>query len=109
MKTAKTGIRIDGKYVVKRGKDYFLTNITEKDSLDTKTEADLTKYKKKTTMRVKRLLKSSAISSDMNVNFSTKRSKKMISKKKSVVKDARVSLKLRGRKAGQRASSRRKH
>ena len=78
MKTKKTGIRIDGKYVVKRGTEYYMTSITDKDKLDVTDK--LEKYKKKVTQKVNRLLKSNEVSSEANVNFSTKRSKKKIAR-----------------------------
>ena len=49
----KTGIRIDGKYVVKRGNQFFLTDIDDKDILNKKKDSDLKKYKKKVTIKVK--------------------------------------------------------
>ena len=74
----KTGIRIDGKYVVKRGNQFFLTDIDDKDILNKKKDSDLKKYKKKVTIKVKRLMKANKVKDDENVNFSTKRSKKKI-------------------------------
>jgi hypothetical protein len=76
----KTGIRIDGKYVIKRGNQYYLTDISDKDILNDKKDSDLKKYKKKVTMKVKRLMKVNKIKDGENVNFS-KRSKKKIMKK----------------------------
>jgi len=77
----KTGIRIDGKYVVKRGNQFFLTDIDDKDILNKKKDSDLKKYKKKVTIKVKRLMKANRVKDSENVNFSTKRSKKKIMKK----------------------------
>lgn len=76
----KTGVRIDGKYVIKRGNHYYLTDISDKDILNDKKDSDLKKYKKKVTMKVKRLMKVNKIKDGENVNFS-KRSKKKIMKK----------------------------
>ena len=76
----KTGVRIDGKYVVKRGNQFYLTDIDDKDVLNEKKDIDLKKYKKKVTMKVKRLMKMNKIKDGENVNFSTKRSKKKIMK-----------------------------
>jgi hypothetical protein len=76
----KTGIRIDGKYVLKRGNQFFLTDISDKDVLDKKKDSDLKKYKKKVTMKVKRLMKVNKIKDGKNVNFSTKSLKKKIMK-----------------------------
>lgn len=76
----KTGIRIYGKYVIKRGNQYYLTDISDKDILNDKKDSDLKKYKKKVTMKVKRLMKVNKIKDGENVNFS-KRSKKKIMKK----------------------------
>ncbi len=76
----KTGIRIDGKYVLKRNNQYFLTDIIDKEVLDGKKVTELKNYKKKVTLKVKRLMKKNKISADDNVNFSTKRSKKKIKK-----------------------------
>ena len=77
----KTGIRIDGKYVVKRGNQFFLTDIDDKDILNKKKDSDLKNYKKKVTMKVKKLMKANKVKDGENVNFSTKRSKKKIMKK----------------------------
>ena len=77
----KTGIRIDGKYVVKRGNQFFLTDIDDKDILNKKKDSDLKNYKKKVTMKVKKLMKANKVEDGENVNFSTKRSKKKIMKK----------------------------
>ena len=76
----KTGIRIDEKYVVKRSNQFYLTDITDKDVLNDKKDSDLKKYKKKVTLKVKRLMKDNKIKDGENVNFSTKRSKKKIMK-----------------------------
>ena len=77
----KTGIRIDGKYVLKRDNQFYLTDISDKDILDEKKDKDLKKYKKKVTMKVKRLMKVNKIKDGKNVNFSTKSLKKKIMKK----------------------------
>ena len=77
----KTGIRIDGKYVLFRVNQYYLTDITDKDVLEKKGTKDLKKYKKKVTMKVRKLLKENKVSKDVNVNFVLKKSKKKISRK----------------------------
>ena len=56
------------------------TAIENKDVLNDKKDSDLKKYKKKVTMKVKRLMKVNKIKDGENVNFSTKRLKKKIMK-----------------------------